>query len=88
MLKEIAAQVLEPIMNMNGADIERALEVPPQSELGDLAFPCFPLAKQWRRSPQQIALELAVRINQESDNIRMHAEASGGYVNVCFDQDY
>ncbi|MCM3291581.1 arginine--tRNA ligase [Paenibacillus sp. MER 180] len=88
MLKEIAAQVLEPIMNMNGADIERALEVPPQSELGDLAFPCFPLAKQWRRSPQQIAVELAERINQESDNIRMRAEASGGYVNISFDQDY
>lgn len=88
MLKEIAAQVLEPILNMNRADIERALEVPPQSELGDLAFPCFPLAKQWRRSPQQIAVELAERINQESDTIQMRAEASGGYVNVCFDQDY
>lgn len=34
------------------------IEVPPSSELGDYAFPCFKLAKQIRKSPTEIANEL------------------------------
>ena len=35
------------------------LSCPPDPEMGDLALQCFPLAKALRRSPQQIAAELA-----------------------------
>lgn len=88
MLKQIIAQRLEPMLKMSGHDIERALEIPPQSDLGDLAFPCFPLAKQWKRAPQQIAGELVERINHHSDTSRIQAVASGGYVNLFFDKDF
>ncbi|MEM4245262.1 MAG: arginine--tRNA ligase [Candidatus Nanoarchaeia archaeon] len=38
------------------------LEVPPDPILGDFAFPCFSLAKAWKKDPKQIASELAARI--------------------------
>jgi arginyl-tRNA synthetase len=39
-------------------DVESLVETPPDSKLGDYAFPCFILAKQLKKSPQNIALEL------------------------------
>jgi arginyl-tRNA synthetase len=39
------------------------LENPPRPELGDLAFPMFPYARIFRKSPQQIASILAARIS-------------------------
>lgn len=34
------------------------LETPPKPELGDYAFPCFVLAKEWKKPPQEIAKTL------------------------------
>ena len=34
------------------------LEVPPNPEMGDYAFPCFALAKGWKKAPNEIALHL------------------------------
>ena len=35
------------------------LEIPPSMEMGDYALPCFPLTKQLKKSPVEIAKELA-----------------------------
>ena len=40
------------------------LEVPPQADMGDYAFPCFPLAKIYKKNPNQIALELSKKIKK------------------------
>jgi len=53
---------------------------PPSAELGDFAFPCFVLAKRLRKSPAQIAAELAERVN--SNDTIASAVAVGPYVNV------
>ena len=45
---------------------EKHLEVPPDIELGDFAFPCFVLAKEWKKPPQQIAKDLAKKISDDS----------------------
>ena len=34
------------------------LEIPPNTDMGDYAFPCFVLAKEWKKSPNEIAEEL------------------------------
>ena len=44
---------------LSANDIESALEYPPDKAMGDLALPCFRLAKALRRSPVQIAAALA-----------------------------
>ncbi|MDZ5474201.1 arginine--tRNA ligase [Bacillus sp. 31A1R] len=63
--------------------IESLIEIPKSSNHGDLAFPCFTLAKQLRKSPAFIAEEVAKKIN--SDWIK-RAEAVGPYVNVFFNK--
>ncbi len=60
------------------------LELPPQASFGDVAFPCFALAKGLKRNPSEIATELAARIG--SNGIIKSVEARGPYVNFKFDQ--
>ncbi len=57
---------------------EVVLEVPPDPSLGDYAFPCFGLAKEFKKNPQQIAQELAKELKAE---FLEKVEAKGSYVN-------
>jgi arginyl-tRNA synthetase len=57
-------------------------EVPPRPELGDLAFPMFPFAKALRRSPNEVAAELAEAVRARAAEGRGTAEAAGPYLNV------
>ena len=42
--------------------VDNALEKPKNSEFGDLAFPCFLLAKSWKLPPPKCAEKLAAEI--------------------------
>ena len=59
------------------------IETPKQDEFGDAAFPCFTLAKQYKKSPAVIAQELADKI---SHPFFTKIEAVGPYVNVFFNR--
>ncbi len=56
-----------------------ALEIPPDSSLGDFALPCFPLAKQMKKAPQAIASELAKTLKAPKFVERI--VAAGPYLN-------
>ncbi|KOP82680.1 arginine--tRNA ligase [Cytobacillus solani] len=56
------------------------IEIPKFANMGDLAFPCFELANIYRKSPQNIALELVQ--NVELSNCFQNAVAASGYINV------
>ena len=58
---------------------EGMLERPTHTHLGDLALPCFPFAKELRKSPVVIAEELAKAIHHP---LISKAQAAGGYVNI------
>ncbi len=60
---------------------------PPNRELGDVAFPCFVLARQLRSAPQSIAAELAEALQGPVAAHPMLAaiQATGPYLNVRFD---
>jgi len=55
------------------------LEVPPNPELGDFAFPCFPLAKVFKKNPNEIAEDLAKKIPLSP--IIEKIEIKGPYIN-------
>lgn len=59
------------------------LAVPPDDKLGDYALPCFTLAKQLRKSPVQIATDLAEQLQPwVATSERIDAVAAAGpYVN-------
>ena len=44
--------------------IRGLLEVPPDTSMGDYAFPCFRLAKVLRKAPPQIASQLSAAYDQ------------------------
>ncbi|EEM41917.1 Arginyl-tRNA synthetase [Bacillus thuringiensis serovar sotto str. T04001] len=39
------------------------IETPKQDEFGDAAFPCFSLAKKYKKAPAIIAKEVAEKLN-------------------------
>jgi len=59
---------------------ELDLEVPPDNRMGDYAFPCFKLSKEWKKDPKEIANELAEKI--KTDNIIREVKAVGPYLNI------
>ncbi len=77
------ATVLEANLDLPKETIEQLLEKPKFAHLGDLAFPCFTLAKSMRKAPQLIAEEIAEKI--ESPLID-HVEVVSGYINIFFQQ--
>lgn len=56
------------------------IEKPKFENMGDLAFPCFELARIYRKAPQTIAIELAQNLRLSS--FFQNAESVNGYVNV------
>src|SRR3989344_3970321 len=65
------------------ADIASIVEVPQDSSHGDYAFPCFALAKLWKKNPVLIASEIANKIGNAKGFERV--EAAGPYVNFFVD---
>lgn len=60
-------------------EIETVIEKPRKQNLGDFAFPCFVLAKHWKKAPNMIASELAAKVKHD---LFQKVEAVGPYVNV------
>ena len=56
-VSELVRELLGPELAAELA-VEELLTTPPRPEMGDLAFPCFPLAKRLRQAPPAIAAEL------------------------------
>jgi arginyl-tRNA synthetase len=81
---EISEAVSKTLRELN-AETEIVIDRAPQG-MGDLAFPCFPLAKRLKKSPDAIAKDIASRIKPK--DLIERIEAKGGYVNftVRFDE--
>lgn len=65
-------------------ELVQLVEIPPKTELGDFAFPCFRLAKVYRKAPQMIAQELKEKIGDADFLSRI--EVQGGYLNFFVDK--
>lgn len=76
--KEIASRLAE-LTSLETREVESLLEIPPDPALGYYAFPCFILARQWKKSPAEIAATLAARI--EPFPFLEKAESKGPYLN-------
>ncbi|WP_057491136.1 arginine--tRNA ligase [Streptococcus orisasini] len=77
--KQLVANELAKVINDLDIDgIFNLLEKPKKSNMGDLAFPAFSLAKTMRKAPQIIASELAEQIDVSHFE---KVEAVGPYIN-------
>lgn len=58
------ATLLEKVTGVTQQEIINAIKIPPQKEMGDFAYPCFRLAKQFKKAPPLIAQELCEKIER------------------------
>ena len=83
--KLISESLKSEIEDLTLEEITALIEVPPNKEMGDYAFPCFKLAKIFRKAPNAIAEDLAGKI-QPTDDINKIINL-GGYVNFFVNKE-
>ncbi len=67
-------------------EIYAMLALPPNTEMGDFALPCFRLAKTMRKPPVKIAEEICAAYPK--DALVCEVTAVNGYVNFKIDRDF
>lgn len=75
----LISQEIEKLLKKAGVSEVTGLSVPPKSEMGDVAFPVFTLAKLQGKNPIEFAKELAVKVIPSG--IVEKVAAFGPYVN-------
>lgn len=78
---DLLAQYID---GLSKEEIAAAIEIPPKSDMGDFAFPCFKLAKVYRKAPPMIAQELQSKIEQP--DFLSEIRVVGGYLNFFVDK--
>ncbi len=85
-MKEQIIQLLAgQLPSLTEAEISELIEIPPNPEMGDYAFPCFRLAKTLRKAPPMIAQELhdSITVPDFVEEIRV----VGAYLNFFIKKD-
>lgn len=79
-LKKEIAKMISECTKIYLEEIKEYIEIPPDDNMGDYAFPCFKLAKALKKAPVIIASEIKenIKINEE---IIEKIEIVGGYLN-------
>ncbi|WP_404449571.1 arginine--tRNA ligase [Sutcliffiella horikoshii] len=84
-LTDLAAETLHNVIpDIQLIKITNLLEKPKHAQHGDLAFPCFELAKIKRTAPPLLAADIATKL---SSSLIEKTEAVGPYVNIFFKKD-
>jgi arginyl-tRNA synthetase len=81
--KKKVAELISAEVELDVAEIEKLIEIPPRPEMGDYAFPCFQFAKTMRKAPNMIAEELKNKIDAEGFE---KIENLGPYINFFADK--
>lgn len=84
--KNIVANAISKVVNINEPEIEMSIEKPKGSENGDYAFPCFRLAKELHKAPQMIANDVKENIKVDENQITK-IEVVGGYLNFFINKE-
>lgn len=84
--KEKIAKEIASVTNLDEKELATYIEIPPNSDLGDFAFPCFKLAKSLRKAPPVIANEIKENIKID-EKIIEKIEIVGGYLNIYINKE-
>ncbi len=82
--REYIASRLESITGLSCEEIKKVIEIPPDPKMGDMAFPCFILAKTLKKAPPLIANELMSELNNDIKFEKV--QAVGPYLNFFFNR--
>ncbi|MCB0322328.1 MAG: arginine--tRNA ligase [Bdellovibrionales bacterium] len=84
LLKHTLANAIAAVCDTSAAEIAPLLEKPKNKEFGDLALPCFILAKRWRVSPVAAAERLAAELELPGGIAEAHT--TGPFLNFRLDR--
>lgn len=89
-MKDYIVEILQDVLKnkLDKKYIEDLIEIPPQQEMGDFAFPCFSLAKVERKSPLLIAEELTEKIRKRLNEKISGVEVKSAYVNFFINKKF
>ena len=78
--KNEIAKEISKATEIEQSEIEGYIEIPKDQNNGEYAFPCFRLAKTFKKSPQAIAEDIKEKIEIDN-NVIEKVEVLGGYIN-------
>ncbi|MBT4136219.1 arginine--tRNA ligase [archaeon] len=81
MFKQDIIKLLEEPTSLKQEEILNLIETPPNSEMGDYAFPCFVLSKKKKKAPNQIAEDLTKKLSKNLSKNIEKVIAVGPYLN-------
>ena len=88
MKKKICQYLSKVLVEMPEEELMKTMEIPPEEKMGDLALPCFVMAKKMHKNPMQIAAELVEKLNEQKDELGIEkVESVGAYCNICLKRD-
>lgn len=88
MKKKICQYLSEVLVQVTEEELLKIMEIPPEEKMGDLALPCFIMAKKMHKNPMQIASELVEKLNEQKDELGIEkAENAGAYCNIYLKRD-
>ena len=88
MKKKICQYLSKVLVEMSEEELMKTMEIPPEEKMGDLALPCFVMAKKMRKNPMLIAAELAEKLNEQNDELGIEkVESVGAYCNIHLKRD-
>lgn len=86
--KSEVSQLLAACSPLSESEIKELLEIPPQEQMGDYAFPCFRLAKQMKQNPVEIAQGIKEKIDTLDKEWLAETRLAGPYVNFYIKQGF
>ena len=90
-MKSIISKILQKAaqnsfnLKLTIQEIEEKIEIPPDSLMGDFAFPCFFLSSKLRKNPNEIAIKIKNEIKNIPKDIS-EIKVSGPYLNFFVDK--
>lgn len=78
--KQKISKEIANVTGLNEKELETYVEIPKDTSMGDYAFACFKLAKELKKAPPIIAMEIKEKIKIEKEVIEK-IEIVGGYIN-------
>lgn len=85
-MKQIIVKELSKELKTKEEEITNLVEIPPNEELGDFAFPCFSLARSLKKNPLEIAQELTEKLRKKMPKEISGVQQKGAYVNFFIDK--
>ena len=79
-----AAKLIAKVADMEIDEVLGMIEVPANKEMGDYAFPCFKLAKKFRKAPNLIAADICGKL--EGSDSFTKIECVAAYINFFTDK--